>query len=135
MELQATKEQKNWSLRLEFGHRIDWFGHRICCQFSALATWFFGHRIAIDRPPNWQIRQHVFDDSATDFWSSVADFDRLINIRLRFRNKGSRILRPKAYFGAEALQIWWATIILIVNHPIHVWILLFMLVISYFSYE
>jgi len=48
---------------------------------------------------------------ATDLWGLVADFDRLINRKVRFQNRGSRILRPKAYFGAEALQIWWATII------------------------
>jgi len=53
---------------------------------------------------------HKPASSGTDFKSSGADFHRPIYRKMCFLNKTSRILRPKAYFGAEPLQIWCATI-------------------------
>jgi len=66
------------------------------------------HDFSATELAHWATR---FDDSATDFWSSVADFYWHIKGKTRFQTEDSRILRPTAYFGAEALQIWWSTII------------------------
>jgi len=45
-----------------------------------------------------------------DFTLSVADFTRGYIRNTNFLNKGLKLEREKAYFGAEVLQIWWKTI-------------------------
>jgi len=106
------QKTKIWCLKKsEFGHRCLQFGHRICCRFSRSCFDIFRPSNQSNSATEVSYGPRIFVSSATDFASSATEFDWAIYRKVRFQNKGSRILRPKAYFGAEALQIWWSAII------------------------
>ena len=113
-ELQATKGQENLNFEeTRIGHQIYNSGTDFAVDKPSFYSTFFGPRVL-------QIGRRIYlmghscstisRSSAVDIVTSVVDFYMPLYRKLRFQNRSSRILRPKAYFGAKALQIWWATI-------------------------
>lgn len=103
MELQATKEEEIEVFKI--GNRPPIFAAIL--SFSLVKN---RPPIEKNRPPIWYFLGTRSVEIGHRFWSTVADFDLLINIKRRFQMKGSRILRPKGIFWSRDLEIWWETI-------------------------